>query len=302
MFGIIHINKPAGWTSRDVVNRVQGMVWPDKAGHAGTLDPIATGVLVLCIGHATKLIEHVQRLPKRYRATFLLGRRSPSDDIELEPEPLPDAPVPTRPQIESALPGFVGHIAQTPPAYSAIKVAGKPSYKLARGGKAVEHKPRPVTIHALSALRYEYPELELDVACGSGTYIRALGRDLAESLGTAAVMSGLERTEIGPFRVEHALRLEGLTLEAIQRSLFAPGGLFGQDDSVPITLSQVEELRCGRPLDLVAPPQLTGELAALDPTGGLAALVSRRPDGRWWPTRVFVEGASGWAKLEAGAG
>ena len=206
MFGLLNLNKPKGLTSRDAVNRAQRITGKRvKVGHAGTLDPIATGVLVVCLGPATRLIEHVQRMPKRYRGTFLLGCRSPSDDVELEPKLLTDPPIPTREQVEAALPAFVGDIQQVPPAYSAIKLGGQKAYDLARRGDAPDLPPRPVTIHAIGVARYEYPELVLDIHCGSGTYIRSLGRDLAAALGTAAVMSELERTAIGEFRVEDAV-------------------------------------------------------------------------------------------------
>ncbi len=296
MIGLLNINKPAGATSRDAVNRVEWLLRqiakrdggkPAKVGHAGTLDPLATGVLVLCVGPATKLIEHVQRKPKRYRGTFLLGRRSPSDDIELEPEPLPDAPVPTREQIEAALPTFTGVVRQVPPAYSAIKINGQKAYDLARAGEAPEMKPRPVTIHEVAVVSYGFPELVLDIRCGSGTYIRALGRDLAESLGTGAVMSALERTEIGAFRVEEGVDPHTLDEESLIAAL-APAGLAVDDlPRLEVTDAEVEELRNGRFLSRDEAP--AGEaLAAFDPRGRLVAQMKPRGGGRFQPTRVFV--------------
>src|SRR5262245_1652765 len=139
MFGVFNINKPAGLTSRDVVNRVQRRVRPHKAGHAGTLDPLATGVLLVFVGGATRLIEHAQRLRKSYRGTFLLGRRSDTDDVEQDVELVAGAPEPTREEIESALPRFTGEILQRPPRHSAVKIAGQRAYKLARQG--VEFEP-----------------------------------------------------------------------------------------------------------------------------------------------------------------
>ena len=205
MFGIFNINKPAGWTSRDVVNRVQRLVRPAKAGHAGTLDPLATGVLVVCVGPATKLISYVQQQLKEYEATFILGQSSPSDDVETEICELEQPPIPTREAIEAKLPDFVGTIQQRPPLYSAIKVEGQRAYKLARGGSDMELPARPVEIYELSVTAYEYPELCLKIRCGSGTYVRSIGRDLADSLGTAAVMSALTRTAIGKFQVQEGL-------------------------------------------------------------------------------------------------
>lgn len=298
-FGLLNVNKPAGDTSRDAVNRVQWLLRQiakrdgakaAKVGHAGTLDPIATGVLVLCVGQATKLIEHVQRQPKRYRGTFLLGRRSPSDDIELEAELLPDAPVPTRDQIEAALPAFTGPIEQVPPAYSAIKINGVKAYDLARAGEAPDMKPRSVMIHELEIASYEYPELVLDIRCGGGTYIRALGRDLAESLGTGAVMSALERTEIGAFRVEEGVDPRALDEESLVAALL-PAGLAVDDlPRFDVTVEEVEELRNGRFLTRADAPA-GDELAVFDSTGRLIALMKPRGGGRFQPTRLFVTAA-----------
>ncbi len=294
-FGLLNINKPAGVTSRDVVNRVQWLLKqhakasgekPAKVGHAGTLDPIATGVLVLCVGPATRLIEQVQRRPKRYCGTFLLGRHSPSDDIELPFEELPDAPIPTLEEIGAALPSFVGEIQQIPPAYSAIKIGGEKAYDLARAGAAPDMQPRQITVHALSVVRYEYPELVLDIHCGSGTYVRAIGRDLANTLGTAAVMSALQRTEIGAFRVEDALNMDALD-EATVTALLLPAALAVTDlPSIEVSYTEVQELHNGRFLDRPKAPR-GGEIAALDTTGRLIALLKPRANGRFQPTHVF---------------
>ena len=154
LFGILHVNKPPRWTSRDVVNRVQRLVRPAKVGHAGTLDPIATGVLGGCVGPATRLIEYVQQMPKQYRGTFRLGCHSPTDDVEGEITTLPDATIPTRTAVDAALPQFTGEISQRPPAFSAIKVNGIRAYHLARQGAAVELASRPVTIFSLAIHRY----------------------------------------------------------------------------------------------------------------------------------------------------
>ncbi|MEM9658575.1 MAG: tRNA pseudouridine(55) synthase TruB, partial [Planctomycetota bacterium] len=166
MFGVLNLDKPIGWTSRDAVNRVARAIRPTKAGHAGTLDPLATGVLLVCVGPATKLIEPIHRMPKQYLATFLLGRRSASDDLETDVEIDPDAPRPPKGMVEAMLSNFVGRIEQTPPAYSAVKLRGKRAYKMARQGIEVQPPPRSVRVDSLSIVRYEYPELELYVQCG----------------------------------------------------------------------------------------------------------------------------------------
>ena len=220
MHGILNLNKPAGMTSRDVVNIVQRLIRPGKTGHAGTLDPLATGVLVCPVGHGTKLIEYVQRLPKTYKAKFVLGKRSDTEDVEGNVETLVDPPQPTREEIEAALPMFVGTISQVPPAFSALKVAGKRAYDLARQGKEVKLAAREIEVYSFTILAYHYPDLWVEIQCGSGTYVRSLGRDLAQMLGTEAVMAELTRTAIGDFRVEDAVRpTMAFDLATIEQSL-----------------------------------------------------------------------------------
>src|SRR4051794_11251119 len=161
--GILNVCKPAGMTSRDVVDRVKWMTRPEKVGHAGTLDPLATGVLVICVGQATRLIQYVQRLRKFYSAAFLLGSRSDTDDLEGQVVPVDGAPVPTREQIDQVLTQFLGDIQQRPPAHSAIKIGGRRAYKLARRGETVDLAPRTVTIYSINVGRYEFPDLELAI-------------------------------------------------------------------------------------------------------------------------------------------
>lgn len=198
--GVLPIDKPAGPSSRMVVNQIQQVVYPEKIGHAGTLDPLASGVLVVCLGSATRLIQYVQRLPKEYLAEFRLGITSPTDDLEGEITPLAgDGPIPTHQSILSVLPQFLGPQQQVPPNFSAIRVNGKRAYQLARKDKQVALTPRTIEIHELDLVEFHYPRLLLRTVCGSGTYIRALGRDIAQALNTAAVMTSLVRTRIGPF-------------------------------------------------------------------------------------------------------
>ncbi|GAB6185591.1 tRNA pseudouridine(55) synthase TruB [Thermopirellula anaerolimosa] len=203
--GILCLNKPPGITSRDAVNMVQRLARPHKVGHAGTLDPAAQGVLVVCVGQATRLISLIQELPKTYLAQFLLGRSSPTDDLEAEVTHFEGGSIPKPEAVSAVLPQFVGRIRQRPPDFSAVKIGGRRAYDLARRGKTVEPAPRYVEVYRIDLIRYEYPELELCIECGSGTYIRALGRDLAIALGTRAVMAYLLRTAIGHFRVEDAV-------------------------------------------------------------------------------------------------
>jgi tRNA pseudouridine55 synthase len=203
--GLLNLNKPSGITSRGAIDLVCRLAGKTKVGHAGTLDPLASGVLVVGVGAATRLIEYVQRMPKHYTATFLLGRQSETEDIESLVVELDDPPIPTREEIVAATGRFCGRIQQRPPAYSAVKVAGRRAYALARAGREVELDARPITVHRLEVRAYAYPTLTLEVRCGGGTYVRSLGRDLAASLGTAAVMSELVRTAIGGFRIEQSV-------------------------------------------------------------------------------------------------
>ncbi len=286
MFGLLNLNKPVGLSSATVLGRIKHLVKPAKIGHAGTLDPIAGGVLIACLGPATRLVEYIQRMPKRYRGTFLLGRSSSSDDIELEPVELAGAPIPTRSDIERAAAAMVGEIQQRPPAYSALKIAGRPAYELARKGRDVELQPRPVTIHSMCVVNYEYPQLVLDVACGSGTYVRAIGRDLAESLGTAAVMSALERTAIGPFSVDAACEPRELTSENLSQRLLSPRLALPDHPVAQLSPAEVNAVINGLPVALGDESCMDGELAAVDEEGALVSILCRRHDA-WWPMLNF---------------
>ncbi|MDO5113071.1 MAG: tRNA pseudouridine(55) synthase TruB [Planctomycetia bacterium] len=225
MDGFLNIYKPAGISSFDAVKIVLKEILGGKKsekrvkiGHAGTLDPMAEGVLVLAVNRATKLISYVQQQNKTYHATFLLGVESDSEDTETELRHLPHPPIPTQAEIEAIFPEFLGEILQRPPQYSAIKIQGKRAYKLARQGKQAELPLRKITIHHLEILRYEYPTLALSIQCSSGTYVRSLGRDMGQKLGTGAVMSALTRTAVGIFRQEDALEIQpNSSLRALSR-------------------------------------------------------------------------------------
>lgn len=292
-FGILNVNKPAGCSSRHVVDQVERIVRPAKAGHAGTLDPLATGVLVVCVGQATRLIPYVQQMPKRYRGTFLLGHCSVTDDIEGEVTQLQNVPMPTLAQIEAALPQFMGVIEQVPPAHSAVKIAGRRAYKLARAGRTVELAPRAVTIHRLAVHHYDYPQLTLDIECGSGTYVRSLGRDLAASLGTAAIMTALERSAIGHFTIGNAIPLDQISPATIAERLQPAVTAVDHLERVTLTEQEVEDIHNGRPVKAqansrqIASSDPEAELAALDGTGELVALLRQKHPGELWPTINF---------------
>ena len=215
MNGFLVIDKPGGMTSRDAVNRVQ--LWfprRTKIGHTGTLDPLATGVLVLCIGAATKSADRVQAMPKQYETRLRLGATSNTDDADGEVvESLP-APPPTLAAIESALPAFHGIIQQLPPQFSALKVQGQRAYDLARRGVDVALQPRPVRVDAIGILGYEWPWLDLRIDCGKGTYIRSIARDLGAVLGVGGLVQTLRRTRVGPFSAEQGIKLDAQAAEA----------------------------------------------------------------------------------------
>jgi tRNA pseudouridine55 synthase len=290
MFGLLNVDKPAGVTSRDVVNRVQRLVRPHKVGHAGTLDPLATGVLIVAIGPATRLVEYVQRMPKTYQGTFLLGRVSDTEDVDGNAVDLPNAPIPKREGILAAIPRFVGTIEQRPPAYSALKVAGRPAYKLARRGEAVDLAPRPVEIISIDLIRYDYPELELRVQCGGGTYIRSLGRDLAESLGSGAVMSALRRLAIGPFNAAQGIAIDQLDGPTIGASLLPPLLALGELPQIVLNHEEIARARQGRIISATYDPT-AAEIAAVDSGGHLVAILKPAGDRKLTPLKCFAVSA-----------
>jgi tRNA pseudouridine55 synthase len=209
MNGLLVIDKPSGMTSRDAVNRVQRW-FPrgTKIGHTGTLDPLATGVLVLCVGTATKLADVVQAMGKAYTSRFRLGATSDTDDADGTLTKRAGAVPPSEDQVRAALAGFVGVIEQLPPAYSALKLNGRRAHELARSGKAVSLAPRPVRVDAARLVRYEWPFADVEVDCGKGTYIRSIARDLGEKLGVGGLVETLRRTRVGPFTAEQGVGLD----------------------------------------------------------------------------------------------
>jgi tRNA pseudouridine55 synthase len=209
MDGILVIDKSGGMTSRDVVNRVQRW-FPrrTKIGHTGTLDPLATGVLVVCVGAATRLADYVQAMPKSYASRFRLGATSSTDDADGDVVIHSDAVLPSSATVAAALAAFVGTIDQVPPAFSALKLQGKRAHELARKGQEVRLEARPVRIDAVRMIAYEWPFLDVEIDCGKGTYIRSIARDFGAALGCGAMVETLQRTRIGPFRVEDGVTLE----------------------------------------------------------------------------------------------
>jgi len=288
--GWICLDKPYDLTSTHAVSRVRRIFNAQKAGHAGTLDPLATGVLPIALGEATKTVPFLMDADKAYRFTIAWGRTTATFDRE--GETLATSEVrPTLAQVEAVLPRFVGETLQIPPAYSAIKVNGERAYDLARAGEAVVLKPRPVTIERLELVsRPDTDHADFAVSCGKGTYIRSLGRDLALALGTVGHLSFLRRTAAGPFREEAAISLPKLeALGHIPPLLGALVPVATALDDIPalaLTGTQADRLRHGQPVLLTRDAPPSGTLVRAETGSKLVALV--RSDGAaLQPVRVF---------------
>jgi tRNA pseudouridine55 synthase len=275
--GVIPVAKPAGVTSRRVVDVVARALGTRSVGHAGTLDPLATGVVVVCVGHATKLVDYVHELPKHYAGSFLLGRSSPSDDLETSVE-MESAPVqPSRAEIEAALPAFRGAILQRPCDYSAVHVGGQRAYQIARKGRPIELEAKPVRIARLEITGYEWPRLGLAIECSSGTFVRALGRDLAAALGTRAVMESLVRTAVGPFTLARSLALDDVTPESARVALLPPGAAVPHLPSRTLDAAMLAGAIRGDLLDL---DHSAEAIAAFDTASDLVGILRRHESGR----------------------
>lgn len=223
--GILLVDKPTGWTSHDVVARARRLTGQRRMGHTGTLDPMATGLLVLCLGQATRLVEYMAGHEKRYQGVIALGTTTTTDDAEgsvLEVRPVPSL---DQSAIEARLSRFRGTIEQRPPLFSAVHVAGKRAYELARAGKAVELPARSVVVRELTGQLMSPMTLAVDVRCSAGTYVRSLARDLGEAIGCGGHLAALRRLQCGPFRAEDATTLaalEGVAAEDELEELLMP--------------------------------------------------------------------------------
>lgn len=287
LHGFLNIDKPAGITSHDVVARMRRVARQKRIGHAGTLDPAATGVLVLALGAATRLVEYVQEhTSKRYLATIVLGATTTTDDAEgaiLEARPVPEL---GQADVERALNAFRGSIAQVPPMYSALHHDGQRLHELARAGQTVERAARQVTIESLALVEWHSPYLALDIMCSKGTYIRALARDLGAALGCGAHLHALRRTEVGQFTIGSATPLAAFESDpgSIMTSLLLPERAVADWPLVELDREQAQQIRNGVPVALAG--DLGERARAHDPEGTLLALLTRAGD-RWQPTKVF---------------
>ncbi len=217
--GVVNLFKPVGKSSAHYVYRLRPILGTRKVGHAGTLDPFAEGVLVACVGKATKLVERIMNLPKRYRTTIRLGVTNATFDTEQPFEPVGGAVPPSREELENVVKRMTGRIEQAPPVFSAMRVGGRFSYQLAKNGKATELKARSVQIYQMTIEAYEWPLLELSITCGRGTYIRAIARDIGKALDCGGVCERLIREAVGPFEVSHAVNLLEADATQVQAAL-----------------------------------------------------------------------------------
>lgn len=294
--GILNVDKPPGITSHDVVDAVRRVVGQRKVGHAGTLDPMATGVLLVCLGQATRLAEYLMAGRKRYRATITLGMTTDTYDAEGQIVNSGGRTDFERGELERALSGFVGQIEQVPPAYSAIKRQGQPAYKLARSGQEVKLEPRPVEIDEIVLLDWTPPSLIVEVVCSPGTYVRSLAHDLGAQLGSGAYLDGLVRLRSGHFTLEEAVSLERIEeafehgqedayLLPIDEALFDwPALVLGEDKARRLIQGQAVAAPAPGPAKEGRPLWRAYSLA-----GSFLAIVSfDGASGLWQPKKVFA--------------
>jgi tRNA pseudouridine55 synthase len=291
--GILNIDKEAGLTSFQVVALVRRGAGARRVGHAGTLDPAATGVLLVCLGQAVRITEYLMALPKTYRARVALGMSTDTYDAEGAVTGTADAAGVSREGVEEALRAFVGDIVQTPPSYSAVKVAGQPAYRRARRGEIVTLSHRPARVHRIALLSFEPPMAEIEVECGKGTYIRSIAHDLGQALGCGAHLASLVRSRVGPFRIEDAVATaelrEALDRGTWQELLLPPDyGLTGLPQ-VTLEMAEEQDVRHGLPVR-IAPSRLAPapECRAYAEDGGLVGILAYDArTGMWRPRKVF---------------
>lgn len=295
--GILVVDKPVGPTSHDVVALVRRLSGVRRVGHGGTLDPFARGVLPLFIGRATRVAEYHADDPKEYRATIVFGARSTTDDLEGELT-AGEGPPPDRPAVEEALADFRGPIRQRPPAFSAVKVAGRRAYRAARAGEAVGIPERAVTIERLELVGWDaadpgHPAAELEIACSAGTYVRSLARDLGERLGSGAYLATLVRSASGPFRITDAADLDRVRRHAAAGDLGAvllpiEHGL-ERFPRVALSAEDVRAVARGQIVPAAGPLAngTEGRVRLTDREGSLVA-IARVVGGRLHPEKVFA--------------
>lgn len=290
--GVLALDKPVGPTSHDAVAAVRRALRIRQVGHTGTLDPFASGLLLVCVGPATRLAEYFAPLPKRYVATMRLGEATDTDDhtgtvvsssaawSSLDPD-----------RIAGALAAQVGTIRQLPPAYSAKKVAGERMYAAARRGEAVERTPSTVTIHSLRVLSIDLPDVVFEVECGAGTYIRAIARDAGEALEVGGHLRELRRTGIGPHAVEGAVPMDALAdASRVAEAMLAPAEAVAHLPRAVVDEAGEADLRHGRAVSAAGAADAEGPVAIVSAGGELLA-IGEREGGRLRPRKVFAGAA-----------
>lgn len=248
--GIVLVDKPADWTSHDVVAKLRGILHERRVGHSGTLDPMATGLLTVFVGRATRAVQFAETHNKRYVASLRCGYSTDTQDTSGRVRAQTGIS-PTEAELTDVLPEFTGEISQIPPMYSAIKVSGKKLYELARKGETVERKPRTVNISELSLVGHDGDDFVLSVSCSKGTYIRTLCNDIGERLGCLACMSALRRTNAGPFDVRDAHTLSEIA-EDPERYIIPVDSLFSEHPAIELSAAQTAKLKCGNILNVSA--------------------------------------------------
>jgi tRNA pseudouridine55 synthase len=290
--GILNLDKPSGITSRAVVDRVVRLLHRIKVGHAGTLDPLASGVLIICVGSATRLIEAVQRMTKVYRTVIRLGARSDTLDAEGRVTVVENPSVPSELEVRQAVAGQVGERLQLPPEYSALKIKGQRAYDLARAGRVVDLQPRLVRIDRADLVSYRWPHLELEIACGGGTYIRSIARDLGEALSCGGLVAALVRTRIGPFALDSSADPTTLTSSSLAANLRPAVDAVPDLPTITLNESQARAIAQGRVVDatnLALDSLPHGEIALLDAEGRLIAIGQGDSSHRTiYPRKVLV--------------
>jgi len=251
LLGILLIDKPQGWTSHDVVAKTRGILKTKRVGHAGTLDPLATGLLVVAVGHATRFLPYLPLEPKEYVFTVRFGQTTNTFDADGEITAEHPVPVDLEAQIARHLRQFTGDIQQLPPMYSAVKKGGKPLYVYARKGEEVERDLRPVTINVYEVTEVRANEADFRVVCSGGTYIRTLAHDLGEAIGCGAHLTAIRRTQVGEFRVEEAANMESLGEE----DLWSLDQALPPVPLIPINHGQVERFQNGQPIKFRRTPE-----------------------------------------------
>lgn len=288
--GVLPVDKPVGPTSHDAVAAVRRALKTREVGHTGTLDPFASGLLLVCVGRATRLAEYLTGLPKTYVATMRLGEATDTDDLTGEVIASSDAWRSLSAEaVEAALRAQVGTIQQLPPSFSAKKVGGERMYAAARRGEAVERKPVAVTIYAIRLLRVDLPEVEMEVECGAGTYIRAIARDAGAALGVGGHLRALRRTSVGPHSVERAVPLEALgDADRVTAAMLSPLESAAHLPRVTVDEEGIVALRYGRVLPAPDDAPEATPLALASTEGELLA-IGERIDNIIRPRKVFVQ-------------